>query len=62
MLARMDIDLATLNAVARLSGFHFSKADLEALRPGLERALEQLARLEALPLADIDPATQYRMF
>ena len=62
MLARMDIDLATLKHAARLAGFDFTDADLEALRPGLERALDQLARLEALPLAGLEPTTQYRMF
>ena len=61
MLAPMDIDLVTLKTVARLAGFEFTDTELEALRPGLERALEQLARLEHLPVSSIDPATQYRM-
>jgi len=61
MLARMDIELDTLKAVVRLAGFDFADAELEALRPGLERTLEQLARLETLAIAGIDPATQYRM-
>ncbi len=58
----MDIDLATLKRVARFAGFDFTEAELEAIRPGLERALDQLARLEALPLAGLEPTTQYRMF
>jgi Asp-tRNA(Asn)/Glu-tRNA(Gln) amidotransferase C subunit len=62
MLTRMETDLATLRHVARLAGFDFTDAELEALRPGLERAQAQLARLEALPLAALEPATQYRMF
>ena len=61
MLAPMDIDVTTLKTAARLAGFDFTDAELEALRPGLERALEQLARLEHLPVASLDPATQYRM-
>jgi len=61
MLAPMDIDLATLKHAARLAGFDFTDAELEALRPGLARALDQLARLETLPLAGVEPATQYRM-
>jgi Asp-tRNA(Asn)/Glu-tRNA(Gln) amidotransferase C subunit len=61
MLALVDTDLATLRHVARLAGFDFTDAELEALRPGLERALDQLRRLEALPLAALEPATQYRM-
>jgi hypothetical protein len=58
----MNIDLVTLKAAVRLAGFDFTDAELEALRPGLERAFEQLARLETLPVAGIDPAVQYRMF
>ena len=62
MLARMDVDLPTLKRVARLAGFDFTDADLEAIRPGLERALDGLARLEALPLGSVEPSVQYRMF
>ncbi len=61
MLALMDLDLDTLKRAARLAGFDFSDAELEALRPGLERTLDQLARLETLPLAGVEPTTQYRM-
>jgi len=61
MLAAMDIDLVSLRAVAHVAGFAFTDTELEALRPALERAFEQLARLEQLPVAAIDPAIQYRM-
>ena len=61
MLPLMNIDVATLRTAARLAGFEFTDVELEALRPGLERALELLARLEHLPVSSIDPATQYRM-
>ena len=61
MLAAMDINLVGLRAAAHVAGFAFTDAELEALRPGLERAFEQLARLEQLPVATIDPAIQYRM-
>jgi hypothetical protein len=30
-------------------------------RPTLERTLDHLARLEQLPLADVEPATQFRV-
>jgi Asp-tRNA(Asn)/Glu-tRNA(Gln) amidotransferase C subunit len=62
MLAPMDIDLPALKSAARLAGFDFTDADLEAIRPGLARALDGLARLEALPLTSVEPTTQYRMF
>ena len=62
MLPSMNLDLATLKRAARLAGFDFTDAELEAIRPGIERALDQLARLETLPLAALEPTTQYRMF
>jgi len=61
MLAPMDLDLATLRSFAAVAGFDFSDAELEALRPALDRALAQLRHLEALPVAALDPAVQYRM-
>ena len=62
MLARMSqTDAETLRHAARLAGFDFAAADLEALRPAIERALGALARLEALPLASVEPVTQYRV-
>ena len=61
MLARMShTDADTLRRAARLAGFDFAAADLEALRAAIERALEALARLESLPLSSVEPATQYR--
>lgn len=62
MLPRVrDLDLATLRGWARLAGFDWPDAELEALRPALGRALQALERLESLPLADVEPATQYRI-
>ena len=62
MLARMSYtDVDTLRNAARLAGFDFAAADLEPLRPAIERALEALARLESLPLSSVEPATQYRV-
>jgi Asp-tRNA(Asn)/Glu-tRNA(Gln) amidotransferase C subunit len=57
----MEIDLDTLRRMTRLSGFDWSDAELEAVRPALARALELLARLETMPLREIEPATQYRV-
>ena len=62
MLPRMShTDADTLQRAARLAGFAFAAADLEALRPAIERALEALARLESLPLSSVEPVTQYRV-
>ena len=61
MLPPMEITLDTLNRLARLAGFEWTGAELEAIRPALERLLDGLARLEALPLGDVEPASQYRM-
>ncbi len=61
MLPPMEITLETLNRLARLAGFEWTDAELEAIRPMLGRLLDGLARLEALPLADVEPASQYRV-
>lgn len=61
MLPPMEIDLDSMRRAARLASFDWSDAELEAIRPTLERTLALLARLEALPLGDLEPATQYRM-
>jgi hypothetical protein len=55
------IDLDTLRRSARLAGFDWSDADLEAIRPMVAASLRLLAGLESLPLTDVEPATQYRM-
>ncbi len=61
MLPPMEISLDTLQRITRLAGFEWTEAELEAIRPTLARTLDLLARLEALPLADVEPATQYRV-
>ena len=55
------IDVDTLERAASLAGFDFTAADLEPLRPAVTRALQALGRLEALPLASVEPVTQYRV-
>jgi hypothetical protein len=55
------IDTDTLRGAARLAGFDFSASDLEPIRSAVERALQALDRLEALPLHSIEPVTQYRI-
>jgi Asp-tRNA(Asn)/Glu-tRNA(Gln) amidotransferase C subunit len=56
-----SIGLGTLRRMAGLAGFAWSVAELEAVRPTLERALDMLRQLESLPLAGVEPATQYRV-
>lgn len=53
------VDVETLRRMAHLAGFVFTTTDLEAIRPAVERALEALARLEALPLAEVEPSTRF---
>jgi len=57
----MEIDLDRMRSAVRLAGFDWSDAELEAIRPILERTLALLAQLEALRISDLEPATQYRM-
>ncbi len=57
----MTITLDDLARAARLAGFEWSAADLEAIRPSLERALDALARLERLGPDAPEPTTMYRM-
>ena len=47
--------------MAGLAGFAWTDADLEPIRPAVERLLEALERLESLPLGEIEPTTQYRV-
>jgi Asp-tRNA(Asn)/Glu-tRNA(Gln) amidotransferase C subunit len=53
------IDLDTIRQGARLAGFTWSDADLEAIRPQVEAALRLIRALEAIP-ADAEPTTHYR--
>ncbi len=62
MLAGMtSLTVEAVRHAARLAGFEWSDAELEAIRPGVERALEALAALERLPLGDTEPTTLYRV-
>lgn len=57
----MDVDVATLKRAAALAGFDFTEAQIEALRPGLDRALDQLRQLEMLSVGALEPTTHFRM-
>ena len=55
-----SIDLDTLRCGARLAGFTWTDAELEELRPLVEVTLRLLRALDAVPLGDTEPTTQYR--
>lgn len=55
------ISVDTLRRIAELAGFSWTDAELQALRPGVERALESLERLERLPLGKTEPTTRYKV-
>src|SRR5437899_10858252 len=61
MLARMEISVESLRRAAALGGFAWNDAELEAIRPAVQRLLESLEQLEHLPLGAVEPTTQYRV-
>lgn len=64
MLARMEapaVDLETMRRAARLAGFSWTDAELEAIRPAVAAALALLAPLETLSLGEVEPAVQFRI-
>ena len=56
-----SVDIETLQHAARLAGFDFAASDLEPIQLAVARALQALERLEALPLAGVEPVTQFRV-
>ncbi len=61
MLARMEISVESLRRTAALGGFAWTDAELEAIRPAVQRLLESLEQMEQLPLGAVEPTTQYRV-
>jgi len=61
MLGRMDTtyDLPTLRRAARLAGFEWTEAELQAILPAVEGTRVLLAALETLPVAGVEAATRY---
>ena len=55
------LDLDTLRRAARVAGFVWTDAELEAIRPAVLASLRLLATLDALPLDGVEPTTQYRI-
>jgi hypothetical protein len=55
------LDLESLRRSARLAGFDWTDAELQAIRPMVEASLRLLASLETLALDAVEPTTQYRI-
>jgi hypothetical protein len=51
-----------IRTLARLSGFDWTDAEIEAIRPAAQASLAMLERLRGLDLGAADPTTQFRMF
>ena len=55
------LTIEAMRAIARVQGFEWTDAELEAIRPVVEVSRRLLARLDSLPLDTRDPSTQYRI-
>ena len=55
------VNAKTLRRMAALLGYDWGDEELEVLLPQVERSLEMVERLDALPLRDVEPALQYRI-
>ena len=47
--------------MAKLLGFDVSPAEIEEIRGQVEHGLALIERLDALPLADVEPATGFQV-
>jgi len=57
-----ELSLEALKQLAALQGYAWSDAELERIRPQVERGLALLEKLSELVSPDVEPAIQYRMF
>ena len=62
LVSRAPLSRVSLRAGSRLAGFDWTDAELDAIRPMVEASLRLLAELEQLPLEEVEPTTQYRIF
>ena len=58
----MEIGVEGMRRMAVAGGFAWTDAELESIRPAVERLLDALERLESVPLGEVEPTTQYRVF
>ena len=59
-MAPLGVDV--MRGMAALAGFSWSDEELEAIRGPVERLQAGLDVLAALPLGEVEPSGQYRMF
>jgi Asp-tRNA(Asn)/Glu-tRNA(Gln) amidotransferase C subunit len=57
-----ELPISVMRRMAALAGFEWTDEELEALRPTVERSLAVIEKLQSVPLAETEPATQFRMF
>lgn len=55
------VNVKTLRRMAALLGYDWADEEIEALLPQVEKSLEMVERLDALPLHNVEPALQYRV-
>jgi hypothetical protein len=56
------VTVETLRSMAALQGYAWSDAEIGALLRQVARGLLLVERMGTLPLSDIEPAIQYRLF
>lgn len=56
-----ELTVEAMRQIAALTGFRWADAELEGIRPALQRALEMLERLDEQGLEAVEPAPQYRL-
>ena len=59
-MAPLSID--AIRTLARLQGFEWTDAEIEAIRPTVEASLALLERLRMIDLGATDPTIQFRSF
>ena len=60
--AMLPLSLDVMRGMAALGGFSWSDEELEAIRGVVERMQAGLDVLASLPLGEVEPSGQYRMF
>lgn len=56
------VTVEALRNMARLQGYSWSDAEIEAILPQVARGLALVEKLGALSSSDPEPAIQYRLF
>ncbi len=56
------VTVEALKSMARLQGYAWSDAEIEAILPQVARGLTLVEKLGALSASDPEPAIQYRLF